>query len=222
MKIFYEDNHVIVVEKPHGVLVQADENDDRSLLEDVKAFIKERDHKPGKVFLALVHRLDRPVGGVILFGKTTKGASRISAQFRERTIQKTYVALVEGVPEREKGEVNQWLLKDKRNNLVEEVRKGTSDAKLAELRYEVVDSFEQNGSVCSLVRIWPKTGRPHQIRVAMKTLGTPNEGYKKNGARKSYPRCIAKWTSGLAFNQAVTKERIEVKSDPDWLKKGRR
>ena len=118
MNILYEDNHCIAVSKPHGVLVQGDKTGDPNLMDEVKAFIKEREKKPGNVFLGLVHRLDRPVGGVTLFAKTSKGASRLSEQFRTRSVEKTYWAVVEGEPREKKGRVVQWLRKDEANNFV--------------------------------------------------------------------------------------------------------
>src|SRR3990167_21443 len=112
MRILYEDNHLIAVEKPHGQLTQADESGDVSLLDEVKAFIKTRDQKPGNVFLGLLHRLDRPVGGVVLFAKTSKAASRLSEQVRSHSIEKVYWAVVEGTPKQTEGTVVQWLVKN--------------------------------------------------------------------------------------------------------------
>ena len=111
MDVLYEDNHVIAVRKPHGMLTQGDDTGDTNLMDEVKAFIKERDAKPGNVFLGLLHRLDRPVGGVVLFAKTSKGASRASEQFREHTIKKVYHAVVSGEP-RKSAPLVHWILKD--------------------------------------------------------------------------------------------------------------
>src|SRR5512135_2259900 len=108
MRILYEDNHCLAVQKPHGMLVQGDKTGDVSLMDEVKDFIKQRDRKPGNVFLGLVHRLDRPVGGVVLFAKTSKGASRLSDQFRTRSVEKVYWAVVEGTPKPRAGKVVQF------------------------------------------------------------------------------------------------------------------
>lgn len=200
--VLYEDNHCIAVLKPHGMLVQGDASGDENLLDAVKTLIKERDQKPGNVFLGLLHRLDRPVGGVVLFAKTSKGASRLSEQFRNRTIEKTYLAKVEGSPRESSGKVVQWLLKNEEKNVVRAVPEGTNGALRGELEYEVIGS--------STIRIRPKTGRPHQIRVAMASLGCPIIGDKKYGAKTDFGGNIALFAQKLVFFQPVTRERVEV------------
>lgn len=211
MEILYEDNHVIAVRKPHGMLTQGDDTGDTNLMDEVKAFIKERDAKPGNVFLGLLHRLDRPVGGVVLFAKTSKGASRLSEQFRARHVDKLYWAVVEGVPSVLMGDVIQWLHKDEVKNLVtifDEEKPGTQRA---ELSYRVRKSV--NGM--SLVEVQPRTGRPHQIRVAMMSLGTPIVGDVKYGAKKALGFDIALFARQLAFDHATTKARIRVIAEPE-------
>ncbi len=210
MEILYEDNHIIAVNKPHGMLTQGDETGDTSLMDEVKAFIKERDKKPGNVFLGLLHRLDRPVGGVVAFAKTSKGASRLSEQIRKRLVEKVYWAVVEGVPEQPMGDVNQWLVKDEATNTVTAYENAVHNSLFAELSYRVRKTIGD----LSLIEIRPKTGRPHQIRVAMGTLGVPIAGDKKYGAAQMLDGNIALFAKSLAFDQAVTKQRVMVVAEP--------
>ncbi|MBU0646655.1 RluA family pseudouridine synthase [Patescibacteria group bacterium] len=210
MEILYEDNHCLAVVKPHGMLTQGDASGEESLMEQVKEFIKKRDRKPGRVFLGLVHRLDRPVGGIVLLAKTSKGASRLSEQFRAHKIQKTYLAVTEGVPEPRQGEVRQWLKKDVRTNTVAVVKAQTPGAKEAVLTYQVL----KTKGTRAWVEIKPQTGRPHQIRVAMSSLGAPIAGDAKYGAQPAKNGQIALFATGLVFAQPVTQEKIELKTAP--------
>lgn len=210
MQILFEDNHLIAVQKPHGQLTQADEGGELSLLDEVKAFIKVRDQKPGNVFAGLLHRLDRPVGGVVLFAKTSKAASRLSDQFRRHTIEKVYWAVVEGVPEQPEGEVVQWLLKDEKENYVHAFDHEVSGSQKAELTFAVV----KQGDGKSLVEIRPKTGRPHQIRVAMSSLGCPIVGDLKYGAETRLEHNVALFARSLSFDHPTTKERVTVMAEP--------
>lgn len=207
MDILYEDNHLIAVRKPHGMLTQGDETGDVNLMDEVKAFLKQRDNKPGNVFLGLLHRLDRPVGGVVVFAKTSKGASRLSEQFRTHTIEKVYWAVVEGVPKQPAGNIVQWLVKDERTNVVTAYDHEVPGALRAETAYAVV-----HGSV---IEVRPKTGRPHQIRLAMASLGTPIAGDKKYGATSGLNGAIALFARMLSFDQPVTKERVTVTAEPE-------
>lgn len=211
MRILYEDNHCIAVLKPHGMLVQGDETGDVSLMDEVKSFIKERDKKPGNVFLGLVHRLDRPVGGVVLFAKTSKGASRLSDQFRTRTVEKLYWAIVEGTPKPKRGQVVQFLKKDASENMVEAFDREVPGSLRAELGYRVLHSLGDQ----SLVEVIPETGRPHQIRVAMASLGTPIVGDLKYGAQTKLRHDIALFARSLTFSQPVTKKPITVTAEPE-------
>lgn len=211
MEILYEDNHLIAVNKAHGILTQGDESGEPSLMDKVKEFIKFRDKKPGNVFLGLLHRLDRPVGGVLLFAKTSKGASRLSEQFRTHTIQKVYWAVLEGVPKPSQGEVIQWLRKDEAKNFVTSYDHEVPGTLKAELTYTVLKTKDGK----ALVEVRPKTGRPHQIRVGMSSLGTPILGDKKYGAEESLPDGnIALFAKELSFDQPVTKERVTVMGTP--------
>lgn len=211
MHILYEDNHLIAVQKPHGMLTQGDDTGDVSLFDEVKELIKVREQKPGNVFLGLLHRLDRPVGGVVVFAKTSKGASRISDQIRKRTMEKVYWAVVEGTPAESMGSVIQWLVKDEATNTVASHEIEIPGSLYAELGYRVRKTI----GTFSLIEIRPKTGRPHQIRVAMATLGTSIVGDKKYGAKHMLDGNIALFARSLAFDQPVTKERIMVTAEPE-------
>ncbi len=208
MNILYEDNHLIAVEKRPGQLTQRDKSGKPALLEEVKAFIKERDQKPGNVFIGLLHRLDQPVGGVVLFAKTSKGAARISEQIREHVIKKTYEALVEGTPP-PGGKIRQWLVKDKTTFKVRAYSHEVPNGLYAELAFRRLNE----GDV-SQVEIKPLTGRPHQIRVAMASLGTPIIGDKAYGATKPFNGHIALWATALEFNHPITQEPITIRSTP--------
>lgn len=212
MTILFEDNHSIAVVKPAGVPVQGDKTGDPSLMDMVKGYLKEKYQKPGDVFLGLVHRLDRPVGGIVLFAKTSKGATRLSEQFRLRTVEKTYLACVEGTPSPKDGEVKHWLSKNKRTNLATYHNSKIPGSKYAELSYK---TLETRGDL-SLVEVHPITGRSHQIRVAMKSLKTPIVGDRKYGAQMNIGREIALFAHKLSFTTAVGDERITLEAKPDW------
>lgn len=177
LDVLYLDNHLLVVNKPAGVLVQGDRTGDPDLLSEAKAWLKAHFQKPGNVFLGLVHRLDRPVSGVIVFGRTSKGAARLSDQFRRRIPRKEYVAILEGVLQGEDVVVD-YLLKEREQ--VRIVSADTPRAQRAELRYEAVDHRDGR----TLVRVRLETGRPHQIRVQLANLGHPIIGDMRYGAKK--------------------------------------
>ncbi len=212
MIILFEDNHSIAVVKPAGIPVQGDKTGDLSLMDMVKADLKTRHNKPGDVFLGLVHRLDRPVGGIVLFAKTSKGATRLSEQFRLRTVEKTYLAAVEGTPEPKAGAVKHWLSKNKRTNLATYHNTEIPGSKYAELTYKTLETHDG----ISLVEVHPITGRSHQIRVAMKSLMTPIVGDRKYGAQKNIGREIALFAHKLSFTTAVDDKRITLEAKPNW------
>ena len=174
INIIYEDNHLLVVEKPINIPVQEDDSKDLDFLNMLKNYIKKRDNKPGNVYLGLVHRLDRPVGGIMVFAKTSKAASRLSEQVRTRQLKKVYYAVVMGKIN-EKGTLKDYLLKDTKKNIVKVDKKG----KEAILNYELID-YKDN---LSLVKINLETGRSHQIRVQFSSRNNPLYGdnkYNKN------------------------------------------
>ena len=210
MKILYEDNHVIGVQKPHRQPTEGDDSGDLSLLDEVKAFIKQRDQKPGNVFLGMVHRLDRPVGGVVIFAKTSKAASRLSEQIRDRKVEKVYWAVVEGEPTKESGTVIQWLTKDRDENLVTAHPVEVADSQKAETSWNVLKIADY-----TLIEVHPKTGRPHQIRLAMASLRCPIVGDSKYGSEISLDGSIALLARSFSFDHPTTKQRITVTAEPE-------
>ena len=197
INIIYEDNHLLVVEKPINVPVQEDESKDLDFLTMLKEFIKKRDNKPGNVYLGLVHRLDRPVGGVMVFAKTSKCASRLSEQVRSRTLKKTYYAVVEGKVEKE-ATLKDYLLKDTKNNIV----KVDKDGKEAILNYELIEYKDGY----SLVKINLKTGRSHQIRVQFSSRGHALYGDQKYNKNSKVGEQIALFAKELELIHPTTKE----------------
>ncbi len=202
-QILYEDNHLIAVYKPANLLVQGDVTGDVCLMDEVKKYLKEKYQKPGNVFLGLIHRLDRPVQGIVLFAKTSKGASRASEQFREHTIKKVYHAVVSGEP-RKSATLVHWILKDENKNKVEVFDREKKGALRAELAYEIV----KTDGAYSLVRIELKTGRPHQIRAQFSTIGHPLVGDSKYGGKKNKELKLA--ATELSFETATTKEHLVI------------
>lgn len=223
-KILYEDNHVIAVQKPHGMLVQADDTGDGTLINEVRYFLKQREDKPGNVFLGLIHRLDRPVGGVVVFGKTSKGSARLSDQFRAHSVEKVYWAVVEGKGQSgqplelgQSGQVKQWLVKDETNNTTKAFDHEVAGSQYAETAWSVIKKFDDERV---LIEVKPKTGRSHQIRVAMQSIGAPIVGDMKYGARAAIQlpngsTALALMARSLSFDQPVTKERITVVAEPE-------
>ncbi len=207
LTILYEDNHVIVVYKPAGVLVQGDETGDSTLMDEVKAYLKEKYHKPGDVFLGMVHRLDRPVSGIVVFGKTSKGAERLSKQFREHTARKIYHALVTHHPKPTAGTLVHYILKDPVKNVVTVYNERTGDALRAELSYETVKTLGRY----ALLKIELKSGRPHQIRAQLAAIGCTIVGDLKYGAPTPLPdKSIALAATSLEFKLATRDERKEL------------
>jgi len=210
LEVLYEDNHLIAVNKPAGILTQPDKTGDPSLMDEVKYFLKNKYEKPGNVFLGLLHRLDRNVSGIVLFAKTSKGASRLSDQIRKREFKKTYTARVEGVPEPEKETLVDYLLKDEVENFVSIVTSTTPGAQRAELSYETIAT---DGKF-SIVKINLGTGRRHQIRVQLADMGCPIVGDSKYGSTIELPgRAIALTATELTFKTATTDETKTIKID---------
>ncbi|MDY0407051.1 RluA family pseudouridine synthase [Virgibacillus sp. 179-BFC.A HS] len=207
----YEDNHLLVVEKPVNIPVQADKSHDTDLLTLLKQDLKKRYNKPGNVFLGLVHRLDRPVGGVMVFAKTSKAASRLSDTIRRKKLDKEYLAVVRGTPKKSKAKLEHYVAKDQRKNIVHVVSAQHKDAKKAELAYEVIS--QKKG--LSLVSVKLYTGRPHQIRVQFAAIGCPLYGDQKYGQQVNKPgQQIALWANKLGFDHPVKKEYMTFESTP--------
>ncbi len=203
IKILYEDNHIIAVEKPAGVLSQGDRSGQTSMFGLVKKYLKEKYKKPGNVFLGIVHRLDRPVSGILLFAKTSKGASRLSEQFRNKTIEKTYHALVVGKPPKNRGVLVNVIGKDEKLLKAKEY----GDGKEAVLHYELVKS---NGKY-SLLKIQIQGGQFHQIRVQLSLAGMPIVGdVKYKGEAWSFGEAIALCATGISFIQATVDKRVDL------------
>jgi 23S rRNA pseudouridine1911/1915/1917 synthase len=211
--ILFEDNHILVVVKPVNMPTQEDESGDLDLVNWLKRDLKERYNKPGNVFVGLVHRLDRPVGGVMVFAKTSKAASRLSDQVRTRKLRKVYRAVVHGTPDpKVKSRLTHYLLKDAKTNTVRAVDASVSGAKEAILDYRVVDTGRGG---LSLVEVDLFTGRPHQIRVQMSTLGHPLYGDQKYGPHVNKPgQQIALWAVRLEFEHPTLRELISLESSP--------
>lgn len=205
--VLYEDNHLIAAYKPPGVLTQGDETKDPSMMDEVKKYLKEKYKKPGNVFLGLLHRLDRPVSGIVLFAKTSKGTSRLSEQFRNHKIGKTYHAIILGKPEKKKGRLVNYLKKDREQKKMMIYKEEKPGLQKAELSYEVLASDNKY----SLLKINPRTGRFHQIRAQLSFAGFPVLGDIKYGARSVLPdKSIALSATSLSFKLATKEERKEI------------
>lgn len=212
LKVIYEDNHIIVVEKIPNVPSQSDKTGDIDMLTMVKQYIKEKYNKPGNVYLGLVHRLDRPVGGIMIFAKTSKAASRLSDQVREKVFKKKYLAVVDGKIENKSGTLEDYLYKDERNNISKVVNKDKKNAKLAKLDYDVIKYDEVKK--LSLVKVNLHTGRHHQIRVQLSNFGHSIFGDQKYGTR-GQGKQIALWAYELTINHPITKEEMTFKDFPE-------
>ena len=212
LKVIYEDNHIIVVEKIPNVPSQSDKTGDIDMLTMVKQYIKEKYNKPGNVYLGLVHRLDRPVGGIMIFAKTSKAASRLSDQVREKVFKKKYLAVVDGKIENKSGTLEDYLYKDERNNISKVVNKDKKNAKFAKLDYDVIKYDEVKN--LSLVKVNLHTGRHHQIRVQLSNFGHSIFGDQKYGTR-GQGKQIALWAYELIINHPITKEEMTFKDLPE-------
>lgn len=206
-EILYEDNHIIIVNKLPGEIVQGDKTGDTPLVETLKTFIKERDAKPGNVFLGVVHRLDRPVGGAVIFAKTSKALSRLNEMLRQGKIHKTYWALTRGVPDPPEAELTHYITTVERNNKSYASAKPSPSAKEARLRYRLLASGEHY----NLLEIELLTGRKHQIRVQLSAIGCPIKGDLKYGDRRSNPDgSISLLARHISFVHPVSGKSIEV------------
>ena len=212
LKIIYEDNHILVVEKIPNIPSQADKTGDIDMLTLVKNYIKEKYNKPGNVYLGLVHRLDRPVGGIMIFAKTSKAAGRLSEQVRDKVFKKKYLAVVDGKFEKTTGVLEDYLYKDERNNMSKVVNKDKKNAKLAKLDYEVLAYNEVKN--LSLVKVNLHTGRHHQIRVQLSHAGHSIFGDQKYGTRGKQKQ-IALFAYMLTIPDPITKQDLTFKVLPE-------
>lgn len=213
LNVVYEDNQIIVVVKPHNQPSQEDESKDLDLLNEVKAYVKEKYNKPGEAFIGLVHRLDRPTGGLMVFARTSKSASRLSKQINEHTTEKKYYCVVEGFVQEKKGTLVNYLKKDEKNNIIKVVTRTEEGAKKAELDYQVLETKDN----LSLLEVSLKTGRSHQIRVQLSAKNIPIYGdqkYNKNTKGKQ----LALWAGKLSFIHPTTKTKMTFVACPDASK----
>ena len=206
LEVLYEDNHIIVVVKPYNVLSQGDSTGDTSIMDKVKEYIKVKYHKPGNVYLGLVHRLDRPVGGIMVFARSSKAAARLTKAFNEHKITKKYLAIVHGKMEKDKDELVDKIEKTSDGNSII-----SDNGKEAILDYEVLDYNVEND--CSLVSIVLKTGRHHQIRVQFSSRGHYLLGDQRYGVLDN--KQISLFSYYLSFEHPVTHEILEFKRLPD-------
>lgn len=211
LDILYEDNHLLVINKEAGTLVQGDITGDEPLVEAGKAYLKEKYNKPGAVFLGVVHRLDRPVSGVVVMARTSKALSRMNRLFQTKEVQKTYWAIVSSRPETPEGKLLHWLRKDNSRNVTKTFNKEVAGSKSAELNYALKAQQKDD----YLLEVKPLTGRSHQIRVQLAAMGCPIKGDIKYG----YPspnadQNIALHARSISFMHPVKKEKVFFEATP--------
>jgi len=210
-KTIYEDNHLLVVNKPIGWLVQGDKTGDATLTNWGKNYIKKKYNKPGDVFLNPAHRLDRPVSGVVIFARTSKALTRLTALFRDQLIQKTYVAVVKARPQELNGALTHWLVKDETKNITKAFNKDKGSGKKSIINYRTL----MYDSGHSLLLVKPETGRPHQIRVQLAKMFCPIQGDLKYGYATPNPdKSICLHAFKIEFEHPIKKEKISLRAIP--------
>ena len=209
MKVVYEDNHVIIVHKESGEIVQGDKTGDKPLSETVKDYIRDKFHKPGNVFLGVVHRLDRPVAGLVVFARTSKALSRLNEMFRKGEVHKTYWAITKSAPAEPEGTLVNWIVRNEKQNKSYVYDKEVSNAKRAELKYRVIAHTENY----HLIEVNLLTGRHHQIRCQLAHMGCVIKGDLKYGAPRSNPDgSISLLSHEVTFIHPVSKMEIKAES----------
>ena len=207
MKVLYEDNHIIIINKAAGEIVQGDKTGDKSLCDTMKAYIKEKYAKPGNVFIGLPHRLDRPVSGIVVFAKTSKALERLNRMFSEGSVKKIYWALTKGIPVPAEAEIDSWILRNEKMNKSFSYPKEVKGSKRAILRYRLAAASQNY----NLIEVELKTGRHHQIRCQLSSIGCPIKGDLKYGAQRSNPDgSISLHARYIEFTHPVSKELIAV------------
>ena len=212
LKILFEDNHIIVVEKPVNIPSQADKTGDEDMLTIIKKYLIKKYNKPGDAYLGLVHRLDRPTGGVMVFAKTSKAASRLSEQVREKKFEKEYLVIVDGKLEKETGIFEDYMIKNEQKNVSKIVDSKTKNAKIAKLEYKVIKYNEETN--LSVVKVKLYTGRHHQIRVQFASRNHSVYGDQKYGTRgRGKQLCL--WAYKLSFFHPISKEKMTFETYPE-------
>ena len=211
LNVLYEDNHIIVVEKMVNIPSQADKTEDIDMLTIIKDYLKKKYNKPGDVYLGLVHRLDRPVVGIMVFAKTSKAASRLSEEVRVKDFEKKYLVIVDGKMEKTKGTLEDYLLKNERLNMSKVVKEGTKNSKKASLDYEVL-KYQEDIDL-SVLRVNLHTGRHHQIRVQFASRNHSICGDQKYGTR-GRGKQISLWAYELSILHPISKEKMTFKVLP--------
>lgn len=217
MQIVYEDNHIIIVNKAPGEIVQGDKTGDEPLVETLKKWLKEKYNKPGNVFCGVVHRLDRPVGGLVVFAKTSKALTRLNEMFRKGEVEKTYWALTRNQPEAPEARLEHYITTTERNNKSYASLTEKKNSKKAVLSYRLLGSSDRY----HLIEVKLETGRKHQIRVQLSAIGCPIKGDLKYGDKRSNPDgSISLMARRVRFVHPVSGETIDVSaplpSDPLW------
>ena len=209
MQVLYEDNHIIIVNKSSGEIVQGDKTGDTPLVETVRAYIKEKYNKPGNVFCGLTHRLDRPVSGVVIFAKTSKALERINNMLKNHEIKKTYWAIVKNPPKQSEGTLVHYLVRNEKQNKSYAYPTEKPNSKRAELNYKVIGKSDNY----TLLEVNLITGRHHQIRCQLAAMGCPIKGDLKYGFARSNPDgSISLHARSVEFTHPVSKERIHVEA----------
>lgn len=212
LKVLFEDNHIIVVEKPANIPSQGDKTGDKDMLSIIKEYLIKKYNKKGDAYLGLVHRLDRPVGGVMVFAKTSKAASRLSEGVRNKEFSKRYLVIVDGKMENEKGVFEDYLVKNEKTNLSKVTDEKNKNAKKASLDYEVIKYNEETN--LSLVKVNLHTGRHHQIRVQFASRGHSIYGDQKYGTR-GRGKQICLFAYSLSFKHPISKEVVTFETYPE-------
>ncbi|NOY47132.1 MAG: RluA family pseudouridine synthase [Chlorobi bacterium] len=211
LQVLYEDNHIIIINKRAGDIVQGDKTGDKPLSDIVKEYIKDKYNKPGSVYLGVVHRLDRPTTGIVVFARTSKALSRLNKLFADKNISKTYWAIVGQKPPKETDTLIHWLKKNPKNNKSTAFTKETTDTKKAILHYKIIKALNR---YC-LLEVNLETGRHHQIRSQLSSIGSPIKGDLKYGFSRSNPDAsIHLHSRKLEFVHPVSKENIQIIAPP--------